>query len=180
MFNPLRIAKKLDPKLLQKRRDAVKGLKSKMDLDRNWHEKFADLLTDYFGTVLFLILNAIWFFAWMIINTGLIPDLPQFDPFPYGLLTMIVSLEAIFLAIIVLISQNRAMRVADLREEIVLQINTLSEQEITKLINMVDEIHDHLGLPSEDDEELKIMKEKTDMNFIESELKEETFHRQQN
>jgi uncharacterized membrane protein len=176
MKNPFRITKKIDQELLNKRREAVKGLKSKMDIERSLSERFADLLTDYFGTVLFFILNAIWFLVWMLANTGLIPGIPVFDPFPYGLLTMVVSLEAIFLAIIVLISQNRAAKIADLREEIMLQVSTLSEQEITKLINMVDEIHDHIGLPAEDDDELIHMKEKTNMDTIESELKMETFH----
>jgi len=173
----LRIAKKLDPELLEKRRNAVKGLKAKMDLERTFREKVADILTEYFGTILFLSLNLLWFGLWMFANTGLIPGIPIFDPFPYGLLTMVVSLEAIVLAIVVLISQNRAAKIADLREEIMLQVNTLSEQEITKLINMVDEIHDHLGLPAEDDDELIHMKEKTDFDRIENMLKNETFGR---
>jgi uncharacterized membrane protein len=86
---------------------------------------------------------------------------------------MIVSLEAIFLAIIVLISQNRAAHIADLREEVDLQLNVKAEQEITRMIIMLDEIHDHMGLNPEDDEELVMMKQKTDLNEIEKELAKE-------
>lgn len=166
--------KKLNPKIHQElvkhHREKIKSFKAKMDLDRSITDRLADFLTEKFGSVWFLSLNAFWFGAWMIVNTGLIPGITPFDPFPYGLLTMIVSLEAIFLAIIVLISQNRAAHIADLREEIELQLNVRAEQEITKILIMLDEIHDHLGLDPNDDEELVMMKQKTDLNAIEKEI----------
>jgi uncharacterized membrane protein len=67
----------------------------------------ADKLTSGIGTMNFIYLNAIWFGVWILINLGLLKGLSAFDPFPFGLLTMIVSLEAIFLSLFVLISQNR-------------------------------------------------------------------------
>src|SRR4051812_26070860 len=82
----------------------VQSFRAKADAKRTLSDKFADKLTSKFGTVLFLCLNALWFFIWIVINTNLIPGVKAFDPFPFGLLTMVVSLEAIFLAIIVLIS----------------------------------------------------------------------------
>jgi uncharacterized membrane protein len=87
---------------------------------------------------------------------GLIPGLQPFDPFPFGLLTMVVSLEAIGLAIIVLISQNRASRIDDLREEIDLQINTVAEEEVTKIIQLQLKLLESNGV-SVDDPELKRM-----------------------
>ena len=116
---------------------AIKSIKAKANLKRNWIEKIADLLTQRFGTVLFLSLNAIWFIAWLLINLDLIPGVKPFDPFPFGLLTMIVSLEAIFLAIIVLISQNREEKITDLREEINLQIGIYSERELSKVLELM-------------------------------------------
>src|SRR5688572_11004757 len=118
---------------VSRRRHVIKSFKAKADAKRTGAEKFADLLTQKFGSVLFLGLNAMWFAVWMVWNTGLIPGLQAFDPFPFGLLTMTVSLEAIFLAIIVLISQNREAKVNELREEVDLQINMIAEEEITKL-----------------------------------------------
>lgn len=170
----LRLNQKIDPDLLHKRRQNLKSFKAKMDLERTPSERFADFLTDVFGTVWFFILNIVVFLVWITWNSGVISGLPIFDPNPYGLLTMIVSLEAIFLAIIVLISQNRAAKIADLREEVDLQINTLAEQEITRMINILDQIHDRLGLPATDDEELQRMKKKKDIDAIESELMEES------
>jgi len=167
-FNP-----SIHQQLLQQEREKIKGFKAKMDLNRGFADKMADFLTNLFGSVWFLVLNAIWFAGWMLVNTGLIPGIKAFDPFPYGLLTMVVSLEAIFLAIIVLISQNRAAKIADLREEIDLQLNVKAKQEITRMLIMLDEIHDHLGLPSDDDAELIMMKQKTDLDAMEKELAQE-------
>lgn len=133
-------------------------------------DRYADFLAKFFGTPWFLLCNALFFIAWFLINAGLIPHVPAFDPFPYGLLTTAVSLEAIFLTIIVLISQNRSSEIDQLREELDLHINIKAEHEITRVLRMLDEIHDHLGLPSEDDAELKTMKHKTNINRIRNEL----------
>lgn len=159
--------------LVRQHREKIKSFKAKMDLQRSVSDKIADFLTDSFGTVLFLSLNAAWFLVWMLINTGLIPGVRIFDPFPFGLLTMVVSLEAIFLAIIVLISQNRAAHIADLREEIDLHINVVAEEEITRILIILDKIHDHLGLPPEDDVELIKMKQQLNLREVEEDLMHE-------
>src|SRR3990167_9626504 len=78
--------------------------------------QLADYLTAIFGSTTFLFLNALFFTLWIAVNLGKIPGVPVFDPYPFGLLTMIVSLEAIFLSIFVLVSQNRSSYVNALRE----------------------------------------------------------------
>lgn len=122
---------------LKHHRLVIQSLRAKADAKRSLSDKIADRLTRRFGTVLFLSLNAIWFTIWVILNTNLIPGVEPFDPFPFGLLTMIVSLEAIFLAIIVLISQNREAKIAELREEIDLQMTSIAESEVSKVIEML-------------------------------------------
>lgn len=144
--------------------------RTKLQKNKNLVDRCADFLRDYFGTVWFFVINAVIFAVWILLNSGLIPNFQVFDPYPYGLLTTAVSLEAIFLSVIVLISQNRANEIDDLREEIDLQINIKAESEITRILNMLDEIHDHLGLPKEDDAELRIMKAKTNIEDIQNEL----------
>lgn len=177
MDNPLKSwfksAGETHQKLASERRKKMNSIKARWDLQRTRSEKFADLLTENLGTVGFFTINAIWFATWMLINTGLIPWVPIFDPFPYGLLTMIVSLEAIFLSIIVLISQNRSSKIDELREEIDLQINVRAEQEITRMIIMLDQIYEKLGLGEEDDAELIFMKQKTDLSSIEKSILKE-------
>ena len=101
-----------------------------------------------------------WFGAWILINQGWL-GLATFDDFPYGLLTMIVSLEAIFLSTFVLISENRQSQQADKRAKVDLQVNVLAEQEITKLVEMVVNIQQHLGIHDPRDEAVERMQKPT-------------------
>lgn len=164
-----------DPQLQEpgQRRRAVKSFKAKIDARRSPLEKFADFMTESFGTVTFLLLNALWFAIWIPVNLGLIPGVAPFDPFPFGLLTMVVSLEAIFLAITVLISQNRAARIDDLREEIDLQINTIAEEEVTKIIKLQLLLLKKSGVDIADDPELQRMLKRTSSDEIERRLQEQ-------
>lgn len=178
MQNPLNPLNVLAPLLshqdsVQKRRKVIKSFKAKADAKRSTTEKFADLLTAKFGTVAFLTLNIIWFIGWIVINTGHVPSIEVFDPFPFGLLTMIVSLEAIGLAIIVLISQNREARVNELREEIELQLSTIAEGELTKLINLTILLLEKEGVSITDDPELKKMLRPIDSAELERRLEQE-------
>jgi len=158
---------------VKSRRQFIKSFKAKADAKRTPAEKFADWLTAKFGSVWFLALNALWFFVWILINTGLVPGVEPFDPFPFGLLTMVVSLEAIFLAIVVLISQNREARIGELREEIELQIDTITETEMTKLINLMVMLMEKEGIKVDNDPELKRMLKPTDNNALERSLEKE-------
>lgn len=130
----------------------VQSYRAKADAKRTVSDKIADKLTSKFGSVIFLGINALWFLIWIVINTGLIPGVQPFDPFPFGLLTMVVSLEAIFLAIIVLISQNRAAKIAELREEIDLQINSIAESEVSKVLTLLSLLLDKNGIEVNDPE----------------------------
>lgn len=158
---------------LKSRRKAIKSFKAKANANRSNSEKFADLLTAKFGSVAFLSLNALWFIVWITINTGMIPAIEPFDPFPFGLLTMVVSLEAIFLAIIVLISQNREARINELREEIDLQINTITESEITKLIHCLTLLLEKQGISLKDDPELQQMLKPINNEALQRQLEKE-------
>ncbi|HEV7890185.1 MAG TPA: DUF1003 domain-containing protein [Pyrinomonadaceae bacterium] len=106
-------------------------------------QRVADWLAWFSGSIPFLLLHAVWFGAWILLNTGFvnIPGLSGFDPFPFGLLTMIVSLEAIFLATFVLISQNRQVEKDKVRSDIEYDINVKAEMEVTELHQKVDHIH---------------------------------------
>lgn len=158
---------------VDQKRIVIKSFKAKANAKRTAAEKFADLLTAYFGRVIFLSVNVVWFFTWIVINTGLVPGVEPFDPFPFGLLTMVVSLEAIFLAIVVLISQNREAKVAEIREEIELQLSTMSEGEITKLIKMLSMLLEKQGVNLENDPELKKMMKPFNSEKIEKQLEQE-------
>lgn len=155
------------------RRRVIKSFKAKADAKRSGAEKFADWLTSRFGSITFLTLNAMWFGVWIFLNAGWLLRGEAFDPFPFGLLTMIVSLEAIFLAIIVLISQNREARIAELREEIELQISTISEGELTKIIQLLAILLEQQGVKVDDDPELQKMLLPVDNDEIARQLEQE-------
>jgi uncharacterized membrane protein len=141
-----------------------------LHFERTWTDEFADFLTMQFGTVAFLILNAIFFLVWMSTNLGLFGNHP-FDPFPFNLLTMTVSLEAIFLSIIVLISQNKASKIADIRQQIDFEINVRAEEEISKILQLVDQLRKAQGITSKDPE-LELMKKPIDLQKIQKAAEE--------
>jgi uncharacterized membrane protein len=94
----------------------------------------------------FAVAHLVWFASWILINSGRVTRSEPFDPYPFSLLTMIVSLEAIFLSIWILISQNQMTRQADRRAHLDLQINLLAEQESTATLRAVHGIAQHLGV----------------------------------
>ena len=115
---------------------------------RTLQDRASDAITAFSGSPVFVYLHAAWFVAWVVVNDGHVGVAP-FDPFPYGLLTLVVSLEAIFLATFVLISQNRQADEAERRTDLALQIGLLTEHEVTRVLQMLDVIQDRLGI--EDD-----------------------------
>jgi uncharacterized membrane protein len=120
---------------------------------RTIEERIADGITNFSGRMYFVYFHVVWFGVWILINLGYLGIRP-FDPYPFGLLTMIVSLEAIFLSTFVLISQNRLSAEADRRADLDLQIGLLTEYEITRVLNMLDAIQDKMGIENDSDQEL--------------------------
>ncbi|HEV7700926.1 MAG TPA: DUF1003 domain-containing protein [Pyrinomonadaceae bacterium] len=106
-------------------------------------QRIADWIAWFSGSMLFLIINGLWFVVWIGINT-LGPEPQRFDPFPFGLLTMIVSLEAIFLSCFVLISQNRQAAKDKIRADIEYDINIKAELEVAHLHEKVDHMHEQM------------------------------------
>ena len=106
-------------------------------------QKIADWIAWFSGSMQFLILNALIFIVWIAINT-LPTGITQFDPFPFGLLTMIVSLEAIFLSCFVLISQNRQSEKDHVRSDIEYDVNIKAELEIAHLHEKTDHIYEQM------------------------------------
>jgi uncharacterized membrane protein len=132
-------------------------------------EVIADRLTRVAASTPFLVLHVVWFAAWTAINTGLAGIRP-FDPFPFGLLTMVVSLEAIFLSIFVLMAQSRESAVAELREEVSLQVVLRMEEEVTKTLQLVAGLYARLGHTVSVDDELREMLGPLDPDKIEKDL----------
>lgn len=145
-------------------------IKSRLYVRRSWVDSLAEFLTLKFGTVPFLLTNVAVFILWILINLGDIPGIGTFDPYPFNFLTMVVSLEAIVLSVIVLITQNRQSEMEDIREQIDTEIDVRAEEEVTMLLVMLDKVARHLQVPMEDDPELERMKQRTDISRIRAEI----------
>ena len=105
-------------------------------------DRLTDTVTRIAGSTTFIAIHAIWFAAWIALNT----TRSAFDPFPYSLLNLVVALEAVFLTSVVLMTQNHMTRLADRRAHLDLQVNLLAEQELTAMLHMLHGLCTHAGV----------------------------------
>ena len=147
------------------------GLRSRINFKRTAVDVVADSFTLAFGTLVFFGINVVFFAGWIILNGGWF-GLTPFDPFPFSLLTMIVSLEAIFLSIIVLISQNRQSKIADIRQKVNFEIDVRTEEESTEILQLMSELHAHAGLKTKNVHELARMKQPSDLGEIQRHIEQ--------
>jgi CRP/FNR family transcriptional regulator, cyclic AMP receptor protein len=103
-------------------------------------QKGADWIAEFAGSITFLMLHVVWFGLWLLLNSVKIPGVPQWDPFPFGFLTLTVSLEAIFLSVFVLLSQNRQAAKDRVRSDIEYDVNLKAELEIVNLHEKMDRL----------------------------------------
>jgi uncharacterized membrane protein len=138
---------------------------------RSNSERVSDAVARHAGRVWFVSAHAIWFAGWIVLNTGRVWGIQPFDPYPYQFLTFVVSLEAIFLSLFILMSQNRANRQADARAHLDLQINLLAEQESTKVLQMLQSLCAYHSLAAANDPEVENLKTPTEPAKLLRELK---------
>lgn len=133
--------------IIRKNISAISDMQRRDVAARKPQERISDSITRFSGSTLFVFLHVAWFGVWILLNIGLvhIPRVSEFDPFPFGLLTMIVSLEAIFLSTFVLISQNRMSALSEKRAELDLQVNMLAEQKAAKTLELLEHIAQQLN-----------------------------------
>jgi uncharacterized membrane protein len=132
-------------KVIERNIRTIIHLRTKAARERSLQGRIADAITSFSGRMVFAYVHIVWFGMWILLNTGYF-GMRSFDPFPYGLLTMIVSLEAIFLSTFVLISQNRLGEETERRADLDLHIGLLTEHELTRVLQMLDAIQDKLGI----------------------------------
>jgi uncharacterized membrane protein len=114
---------------------------------RELEDRVSGKITDFAGSMRFVYIHTLWFGLWIVLNAGLLLaiglGLVPFDPFPFGLLTLVVSLEAIYLSTFVMIAQNRQSAVADARAQADYTVNLQAEAEIAKLLHLVEALVAH-------------------------------------
>ncbi len=138
--------------------ELIDEYRAQVENDKTFQDHLADWITRWSGSMWFVYMHIAWFALWVAANVGAL-GIEPFDPFPFGLLTTIVSLEAIFLSTFVLVSQNRQATIGDRKSELDLQIDLLAEHEMTRVLKLIKAIAEHLDLPECKTEELKELME---------------------
>lgn len=128
--------------------------------NRSRADRIAAFVAGFCGSMTFVWIHVAVFSAWIVFNT--FPGLHHFDTYPFTFLTLVVSLEAIFLSSFILISQNYELRISDRRNQLDLQINLLTEQENTKMLQLLERIAQKVGVDDPGDTDLRILTEDTD------------------
>ena len=136
-------------------------------------ERASDVITKLVGNVGFLLAQLLLIAVWTLVNLHLIPGLKAFDPYPFGVLALVVSSESVFLTIFVLISQSRMARQAERRSHLDLQVGMLSEQELTTILRMLQTLCQHMGVNVDSSkQEVQSFSKTTDVHKLASELED--------
>ncbi|MEO8023914.1 DUF1003 domain-containing protein [Polaromonas sp.] len=138
---------------------AMRRLEEAALASRSFSDRIAGFIARFCGSMTFVAVHVVLFSIWLLFNS--IPALPHFDPYPFTFLTLVVSLEAIFLSTFILISQNYELRTSDRRNQLDLQINLLTEQENTKMLQILERIATKVGVSVDDDPTMRILKKAT-------------------
>jgi uncharacterized membrane protein len=148
---------------------AVARLEASARLTQSRFARLGDRIVGVAGSAWSLLAHGTWFGLWLLMNARASGH--TFDPFPFPLLTTMVSLEAIFLTLCVLASQNRMTREADMRAHLDLQVNLLAEQEMTLVLRMLKELCEHLDLTeTTQSDEFRALIKRTDVNTLAEQL----------
>ena len=153
--------------------EAIAKLEHEALSRRNITERASDAIVKFIGSLAFLLLQVLLVLIWSAINLNLVPGVKPFDPFPFGILALVISSESVVLTIFVLISQNRMTRQAERRSHLDLQVGMLSEQELTTMLQMQHKICQRLGIDVESAKhELQGFSDATDVSKLASELED--------
>ena len=153
--------------------DAIAKLENDALNRRTPTERVSDIITKVVGNVGFLLAQFILISGWSLVNLHLIPVVKAFDPFPFGVLALIVSSESVFLTIFVLISQSRMARQSERRSHLDLQVGMLSEQELTTILQMLQKLCQHMGVNVDSSrQEVRSFSKTTDVHKLASELED--------
>ena len=139
--------------------EAMRRLEEAQLAHRTTADRIAAVIARFCGSMTFVWIHVAFFGAWIAYNS--LPGFKAFDPYPFTFLTLVVSLEAIFLSTFILISQNYEMRVAERRNMLDLQINLLSEQENTKMLQVLEQIAKKVGARVDDDPQIRALEQAT-------------------
>ena len=148
---------------------AVARLERATKLARTHAHRVAGTVTRVAGSGATILFHVVWFAGWILANLGFFGARP-FDPPPFSLLMLIVSLEVIFLTLVVLLNQNQMTAQAHKRAHLEFQVTLLAEREMTLVLRMFKELSEHLGMKSATARELEVLLKDTDVAALSAKL----------
>jgi uncharacterized membrane protein len=144
--------------VVQRNIRALMEVRQREGARRTASDRMADAITRFAGTMWCAYAHLLVYGGWLVLNSGAVRGVQPWDPFPFVMLAMMASVEALFLSTFILISQNRMQRLADRRAELDLQISLLSEHELTRAILLIDAVARKLGVERPSEQELDEIK----------------------
>lgn len=165
-------AKKITERVTQQNIELIK----KIEEEFNSHRSLGDFLGDSIGgvasNIAFVLVNLIFIVTWIAINSGYLLSIEAFDPYPFGLLSLVITSESVFLFMLVLIKQNRMTRRAEQRAHFALQLTMLVEQELTKVLQILEKLSESTGVSISADSQTKALSEETHLETLAQKLDE--------
>ncbi|MGI8772932.1 MAG: DUF1003 domain-containing protein [Acidobacteriaceae bacterium] len=162
------------PRSVQENIRTIAALERAFEESKTVADRIASRIAAFSGSLWFVAVHLIWFVAWFVINTGHFPGLKPFDPYPFILLSMMVSVEAVLLSTFVLMKQNLMQRRTDDRDEMNLQIDLLSEKELTKALQVLRAISRKLEIDDTSlDAEFDDMSQNTSLDQLAESIRKE-------
>lgn len=155
--------------LMRRNVERVMALESAEHEKATTADRIADAITAFSGSIRFVWITVLTVGGWIAANL-LLPRRDRLDPFPFPLLTLVLSVEAIFLAIFILMSQNRAAKVSDKRSHLDLQLNLLAEQENTKMLLMLEQIGRAVGAEVDAGADVQALAEATEPEALSDQI----------
>jgi uncharacterized membrane protein len=150
--------------------ETITRLEQAAGAHRSSAERIADWTARRTTTTGFLVGSATVCVVWMILNANLIRGLAPFDPYPFSMLCMVVSLLGVLYAALILIQQNRLSYLADRRAHVDLQVNLLAEEEITRTLRLLHRLADHFGIQDDDTTRMRDMASETEVAELVAEV----------
>lgn len=150
--------------------EAIVKLEKSAKAERTKSDLVAQAIAQFCGSMTFVWVHVVWFGLWVLFNS--LPSIKHIDPFPFTFLTLVVSLEAIFLSTFILISQNQDAKIQERRNHLDLQIDLLSEQENTRMISMLEAIAKKVGADLKDLPEIESLREDTQPEKLALQIKQ--------
>lgn len=154
---------KQNVEIVARREQQLFGQRSRM-------ERMGNAIACFFGNLKFVLAHGLFFSGWIALNLGMFSEVPPFDPYPFSLLGLVVGIEFIFLTTFVLMNQNFQSRRQDHWAHLTVQLSMLTEQEVTKNVQMLQAICKQLGIEPSEEHEVKDLAQKTPVGMLIDEI----------